>query len=116
MFFIGIFGIGPKEEQKPMNLTIENCLSPVLIRRYQQFHIFFIPLYRWRYEYFITCGSHKILSLKEEKGVRLWQGENIEVTYWDYRVIKEQEQCSHCGHVLERGYEFCPKCGMKIRS
>lgn len=116
MFFIGIFGIGPKEEQKPMDLVIENCTSPELIRRYQQFHAFFIPLHKWRFEYFISCGDHKILSLKKEKGERLWRGEDKEVTYWDYRVLIEQKMCPHCGHVLEDGYEFCPKCGMKINN
>ena len=116
MFFIGILGLGSKEEQKQLSRVIENCHNPMLIRRYQQFHVFFIPLYKWRFEYYISCGQHKVLELKEDKGERLWRGEDIEVTYWDYRVLKEEKRCTQCGHVLKPEYEFCPNCGMKIKS
>lgn len=114
MFFIGVFGIGPKEEEKNIEVEIEDCIQPVLIKRYQQFHFFFIPLFKWQEEYYIRCRSHKILKLKKESGSKCWTGECRNLTYWDYETIYEKKHCKHCGNEIDNTYEYCPKCGNKV--
>lgn len=115
MFFIGIFGIGNKEEEKKLNYDIENCLNPTIIKQYQMFHFFFIPIFKWNRKYFVKCDNSKLLELNDVVGTEVWNGIRNNVLYWDYKVVYEERKCSHCGALLNDEYDYCPKCGTKIK-
>jgi hypothetical protein len=64
MFFIGIFGIQDKDKYIGTCSNIE-CPSCGRLARYEihksyrYFHIFFIPIFRWNFRYFVKtscCG------------------------------------------------------------
>ena len=114
MFFIGILGIGSKEEEKKLKFEMENCINPTMIKQYQMFHFFFIPIFKWNRKYFIKCANYKVLELTDVAGREIWDGLRDEVSYWDYKVVYEEKRCLHCGTVLNNEYDYCPKCGTKI--
>lgn len=114
MLFIGIFGIGDKEEEKQLNFEIENCLNPILIQQCRMFHFFFVPIYKWNRKYFIKCDTSKLLELKEQKGYEVWNDSSKTVSCWDYEIVYEVRKCPNCWAVVKGEYVYCPKCGTKI--
>lgn len=61
MFFIGLFGVGAKAEPAGrIYAGCRCCHSPgplQLSRKYQYFHAFFLPLFRFHSQYFATCPA-----------------------------------------------------------
>lgn len=114
MFFVGVFGIGPREESKPLAQAVDGCPNPVLIRRCRQFHIFFISVYRWHVEYLIRCGHDKVMAVKADVGEKLWNGEETTVGYWDVKVLYEALTCPQCGREIAPGDRYCSQCGSRL--
>ena len=114
MIFIGIFGVGQKEDQKSLEIVVDDCQSPVLVRTCQHFHFFFVPLVRWGCQYAFICSDEKVLRLKDGVGESLWSGEKKHVSYWDYSIAFKQETCSHCGQPVEANHTYCPHCGNRV--
>ena len=129
MFFIGIFGIENKEKEVKIinNLTCKSCnrLSMArIIKHYEFFHFFFIPIFKWNEKYYVECGScKKIFSISKEKGKMIERGENIDITYWDSHEINNNyaydyninSVCKSCGKVVDSEYKYCPYCGHEIK-
>ncbi|MBS6501372.1 zinc-ribbon domain-containing protein [Clostridium tertium] len=129
MFFIGIFGIENKEKEVKIinNLTCKSCnrLSMArIIKHYEFFHFFFIPIFKWNEKYYVECGScKKIFSISKEKGKMIERGENIDITYWDLHEINNNyaydyninSVCKSCGKVVDSEYKYCPYCGHEIK-
>lgn len=126
MFFIGIFGIENKDK-KVKELTSLSCkkcngTTGELIKNYNYFHVFFIPIFKWDEKYYVTCNTCKSLFLiSKEKGKSIEQGKNIEVTYWDLQESYENyyqdyyyKVCGNCGNRIESKFKYCPHCGEKI--
>ena len=123
MFFIGIFGIENKEKEIKIinNLTCKSCNRLTIVRvikQYEFFHFFFIPIFKWNEKYYVECGSCKqIFSISKEKGKMIERGENIELTYWDLNEINNSygyninNICNNCGKVVDSQYRYCPYCG-----
>lgn len=127
MFFIGIFGIENKEKEIKIinNFTCKNCNRLTIgrvIKHYEFFHFFFIPIFKWNEKYYVECGSCKqIFSISKEKGKMIERGENIELTYWDSNEINNtygyniNNICNNCGKVVDSKYRYCPYCGHEIK-
>ncbi|MCY6959836.1 zinc ribbon domain-containing protein [Clostridium brassicae] len=130
MFFIGIFGVDNKQKEIKVlnNVHCRNCdkgLGGKLIKTFNFFHFFFIPLFRWNEKYYVLCSScNSIYEINKEKGKRIERGEDVEVTYWDLKPIETESnkedylvetRCKHCGEVVEPKFEYCPYCGTKIK-
>ena len=129
MFFIGIFGRENKEKEVKIinNLTCKSCnrLSMArIIKHYEFFHFFFIPIFKWNEKYYVECGScKKIFSISKEKGKVIERGENIDITYWDLHEINNNygydyninSVCKSCGKVVDSEYKYCPYCGHEIK-
>lgn len=129
MFFIGIFGIENKEKEIKVinNLTCKICnrLSMArVIKHYEFFHFFFIPIFKWNEKYYVECGScKKIFSISKEKGKMIERGENIDITYWDLNKVNNvygydyniNSVCKNCGKVVDSEYKYCPYCGREIK-
>ena len=113
-----------------------------LIKTYQCFRLFFIPLFKWQVKYYLkhSCGGQ--IEVNEEVALRILHGiistehlhmehEKVEDEYGQMQSNdkqmaygqKENQQpsqvndrcCSHCGKALETQFEYCPYCGMKRR-
>ncbi|WP_195262524.1 MULTISPECIES: zinc-ribbon domain-containing protein [unclassified Clostridium] len=129
MFFIGIFGIENKEKEIKIinNLTCKSCnrLSMArVIKQYEFFHFFFIPIFKWNEKYYVECEScKKIFSISKEKGKMIEKGENIDITYWDLNEVNStygydyniNSVCKSCGKVVDSEYKYCPYCGHEIK-
>lgn len=118
MFFIGILGIDnkSKEIKKLDYLNCSNCEQREymkLIKNYNYFHIFFIPIIKWKEEYYIQCsGCNSIYKISDEKGKEIEKGVNLTLSYWDLDEINtNQNICKNCGYVLDNNFTYCPYCG-----
>lgn len=131
MFFIGIFGVENKEKEIKVldKITCKKCQSTTsgrLIKSYNFFHIFFIPLFKWNESYYILCNNCRtVFLIPKEKGKAIEQGENIELTYWDMQEIHDEYSdsnsythgnkiCSSCGNEVNKDFKYCPYCGKMI--
>jgi len=129
MFFIGIFGIENKDKEikKLDNISCKRCnktISGRLIKNYDFFHFFFIPLFKWNEKYYVVCNQCKsVYTIPRDKGKAIEHDDKIEVTYWDLQEINTQyydnnyyneNRCANCGGELSENFKYCPHCGMKI--
>ena len=130
MFFIGIFGIRNKQKEIKFvdNIQCRNCdkgLGGKLIKTFNFFHFFFIPLFKWNEKYYIICsGCNSAYEIPKDKGKRAEKGEDIEITYWDLKPAEAiyyndnysaTYRCDHCRGIVESNFEYCPYCGTKIK-
>ena len=126
MLFIGIFGVESKEKEIKVlnNLSCKSCSDPStgrLIKSYNYFHFFFIPLIKWNEAYHVICNNcNTIFTIPKEKGKSIERGEEISITYWD---LKERENyygnynrkiCRSCNNDIDNNFKFCPYCGEKL--
>lgn len=117
MFFIGIFGTG--EDAKELRI-FHNIICPCcgrytqakLIMRYRYFHIFFIPLIKYRKEYLVlpACGCSEY-EADEAYAEELKTAESIDMNRLKLR--HRRNLCKKCLRELGYGFEFCPYCGEK---
>ena len=129
-FFIGIFGIQNKDKEIKYlnNISCSSCneeSDAKLIKTYNFFHFFFIPLFKWNEKYYVICGKcGTVFEIPKEKGKRIENGEDVEITYWDlkntgtgyyYDSYTVNNRCSYCGNMVEPHFQFCPYCGRKLR-
>ncbi len=131
MFFIGIFGIesGQKEIKILNNIPCKTCnvnTTGQLIKTFSLFQFFFIPIFKWNERYYIKCNRcSTIYEIPKEKGKKIENGENIDITYWDLNEIDNgysdnyynspKNICPSCGKPIEGDYKYCPYCGTKIK-
>ena len=129
MFFIGIFGIENKEKEIKIisNFICKSCnrvTNGRVIKFYEFFHFFFIPIFKWNEKYYVECEScKKVFSISKEKGKMIEREENIDLTYWDLNEVNNGYQdyynlnnvCNNCRKIVDSNYIYCPYCGNKIK-
>lgn len=129
MFFVGIFGIDTKEKQvKDVDniycRTCDNKTKGVLIKTYEYFHFFFIPIFRWNERFYVICKRcNSIYEISKEKGKDIEKGIIKDISENDMTLIKEgqvygkkalKRTCPNCGREIEGDYKYCPYCGSKL--
>lgn len=126
MFFIGIFGIEEKHKEirNIQNVVCKGCQRMTtyqLIEKYNFFHFFFIPIFKWNYRYYLKCRSCTVVfEIPKELGERLKLGENPVINDMDLNPVfrgenyKTRIRCSNCGSEMEMGFQYCPHCGYKL--
>lgn len=133
MFFIGVFGIEQKEKKinRVENITCKCCnrtISGELIKSYQFFHFFFIPIFKWSERFYLICNNcNMIYTIPLEKGKKIETGEDSSITYWDlneagynhYRDNNNNEYstktiCKRCGEEINESFKYCPNCGGRV--
>ena len=104
------------------NLTCKKCLQNVtgkLIKEYDYFHFFFIPIFKWHEEYYLLCENcNRVFKVSEEKGKSIENGNDINIDYWDLKEegnIYGDNICQNCGRKVDPQYSYCPYCGNKIK-
>jgi len=125
MFFFGIMGIDTKikEVMDIHNITCKHCGRMGmynLVKKYNYFHFFFIPIFRWGVEYNLVSRCCKsVFSLSKEKGKRLENGID---TFLDNKELKDKYNggtqsrgnCPQCGNNVNPTFDYCPYCGKKL--
>lgn len=123
MFFIGIFGIESKEKKiKDLhNIFCKACNREEpgqLIKTYNYFHFFFLPIFKWSESYYVLCSNCSTLyEISKEKGKSIERGEDYSLTYWDLREINRGNSikvCKYCNQKVEDNFLFCPYCGERL--
>ncbi|SEF39839.1 zinc-ribbon family protein [Caloramator fervidus] len=123
MFFIGIFGIEPKEEEVKdiNNIICKKCgriSSYKLIKQYNVFHFFFIPIYKWNKKYYlISRCCETIFEISTEYGQRLEKEDDIVINDYELHEITFNywyKKCPNCLREVDVSYNYCPYCGEKI--
>ncbi len=130
MFFIGIFGIENKEKiiRNISKLYCKGCNDYVLgrvIKKYDFFHFFFIPLFKWNEKYYVMYDNcNHIYSISREKGKSIESDKEVEISYWDLKDLEGynyeegigfRNRCMNCGREVEIIYIYCPYCGQKLK-
>ncbi|MFR9239196.1 MAG: zinc ribbon domain-containing protein [Clostridium baratii] len=130
MFFIGIFGIesGQKEIKLLDNISCKTCnikTTGKLIKTFTMFQFFFIPIFKWNEEYYVKCNRcNTIYEIPKEKGKRIENGEELDITYWDLKEVGNSSNdyyyapkniCPSCGKTIEGDFKYCPYCGREIK-
>lgn len=129
MFFIGIFGIENKDKEIKIidNINCKRCNKIIrgkLIKNYNFFHFFFIPLFKWNESYYIVCNEcNSVYTISKEKGKSIENDDNIQISYWDLQEVNNEynnngdygiNKCKNCGEEVESRFKYCPHCGSKI--
>lgn len=126
MFFIGIFGV---EERKKSIKFIQNIIckacgnmsSYELIKVYEVFHFFFIPIFKWNKRYYVVsrcCNSVFQIPLEIGEGLEEGKEINIEDSYLKeiYNQYNSGEIiCCNCRNVVDSSFQYCPHCGSKLK-
>lgn len=115
-----IMGMNTQQKSiKELTLICEHCGAYghfTLYATYQQFSLFFIPLFKWGYQYYVTsscCGS--VYSIDSEVAKQIQRGERDSFTYEDLTLQNEGSyRCPNCHSLLERKSAFCPNCGANL--
>lgn len=122
MFFIGLFGTNFKVAQSGYaNAGKCPCCQsdkPLHIaRRYNYFHAFFIPLFKFGSHYFATCPNcASVFEAADSLGERAGK-EGITDAYPDeLKLIQNnyRRSCPNCGRVVDSDDRFCRNCGHQV--
>ncbi|AVQ45219.1 MULTISPECIES: zinc ribbon domain-containing protein [Clostridium] len=126
MFFFGIFGINTKQEEIEdfENLVCKKCgiLSRyTVIKTYNVFHFFFIPLIKWGEKYYLKsrcCNTIYAISkenLDRVKVERSFNNIDLEEIYTESSSDNNDTMiCSNCGRAINCSFKYCPHCGEKL--
>ncbi|AOR23591.1 zinc ribbon domain-containing protein [Clostridium taeniosporum] len=128
MFFIGVFGIENKDKEikNLENIICEKCNENVtakLIKNFDFFHFFFIPILKWNESYYLICNKcNTIYEISNEKGKAIEKNEDVSISYWDLQKSRNQysinnyaiNKCPYCDEKLENNFNYCPHCGKEI--
>lgn len=126
MFFIGIFGIETKQKEirDVQNMICKACGSMTslrLIKTYNYFHFFFIPLFRWGTRYFlISRCCNAMFEISKELGAELEGGRDVPLGDDDLRPVYGNYGCDYltcpgCRKPVDESFMYCPYCGTKIK-
>jgi hypothetical protein len=126
MFFIGIFGVETKEKELNdiQNIVCKACgsmSSYKFIKTYNQFHFFFIPLYKWGIKYYlISRCCRSTFEIPLVIGREIEEGRNVEIHEEDLININTYNGsnsmlCPSCKNYIEPHYKYCPHCGTNMK-
>lgn len=91
--------------------TCEQMGEIELIKAYDCFRLFFIPLFKWHIKYYLrhSCGAK--VEISEEIAMHIMTEQvDLETMYFSHKAA-ESLVCNHCGNTLQSDFEYCPYCG-----
>ena len=132
MFFIGGITQGQKQLQFNQLVVCGQCGAYgryQVFMTYMCFSFFFIPIFKWGRRYYVQMSCcQSIYELDAEVGRRIARGESLEIQQSDLTLIKSgktrsewnetwgsKKSCAGCGYETTENFEYCPKCGQRLR-
>lgn len=84
---------------------------------YQQFTLFFLPLFRFGKRYFISCpGCGAVYEISREEGKRVERdpGTVVDPNRIHRVAGRSARFCPNCGSQVNPDSRYCPYCGAKM--
>jgi NADH pyrophosphatase NudC (nudix superfamily) len=92
-----------------------------VIKTYNVFHFFFIPLIKWGEKYYLKsrcCNTIYAISkenLDRVKVERSFNNIHLEEIYTESSSDNNDTMiCSNCGRAINCSFKYCPHCGEKL--
>ena len=122
MFFIIAITQGKKNISSSIGLFCPVCKKYSrcqVFAAYSCLSIFFIPVFRWNKQYYVTTACCETLyQLNPDVGKALEKGRITEIKEQELTVLKQgtggrrrKRICPGCGYQTFEAFDFCPKCG-----
>ena len=73
-------------------------------------HLFFIPTFRFRSQFLLTCPQcASVMQLDTQLGKGLQNGRPVRPAYGELRILQDNfaGRCPQCGGLLIPGHQFC---------
>lgn len=123
MLFIGGISNGEKKLDYVQNIICPRCGSfgrMEVYMTYMYFSFFFIPIFKWNKKYFVkTTCCNSIYILDNDLGAKISRGDCTSISEHDLELANYNQpsinKCSICGHICDNDFEYCPKCGNKLK-
>ncbi|WP_125154057.1 zinc ribbon domain-containing protein [Clostridium rectalis] len=123
MFFIGILGI---EDRRKTVKVIQNSVckacnrlsSYELIKENTVFHLFFIPIFKWNKRYYLVsrcCNSIFQIPIEIGEEIENSKRQTIQDDDLEDVHINSSEVCINCGLNIEKSFQYCPRCGSRLK-
>lgn len=122
MFFIMGITEGRKKFEQLVSIVCPYCGNAgkaVVYMTYTCLSLFFIPFFKWNKKYYVEmecCRSLYILN--EERGKEIAKGKDVIISSSDLTPVNNgyyENRCPNCGTIVDRGFDYCPRCGKKLR-
>ncbi|MCD8036758.1 MAG: zinc ribbon domain-containing protein [Clostridiales bacterium] len=122
MFFIMGITEGRKRFDQLLSIICPHCGAAsraVVYMTYTCLSLFFIPTFKWNKRYFVEMDCcDTVYILNEEKGKEIAAGKDVVITASDLTEMNSgyyEKRCPDCGTVVDRSFEYCPRCGRKLK-
>lgn len=121
---------------KAVNVTVFVTFTQLLL--------FFIPTFKWNKHYFVQLPNGEVYELNPEVGKQVARGIDVEIKESDlytsgssnyyssggftgsikdfffgdsssYQDTSDVYNCPHCGYPIVDDFDFCPKCGKRLK-
>ncbi len=121
MFFMMGITEGHKELDFHQPVVCPGCGaygSYSVFMTYMVLSLFFIPVLKWKRQYFVRtscCG--RLYRLEPEVGKRVAEGQQVEIRPGQLEPMEGcygQRRCGNCGYTTAEDFEYCPKCGQRF--
>lgn len=113
-FLIGIIAGGSDLGQRRCTTPCCGPVNAYLSYTFQQFTLFFIPLFRFGKQYFLTCPQcGAIYTLTKDEGKRLEKDADAQADPACMHLVRQihHSHCPRCGAPVEANSRYCPQCG-----
>ncbi len=121
MFFMIGIAEGRKQFEQLISIICPHCgnaSKAIVYMTYTYMSLFFIPIFKWNKEYYVEMPCcNTVYSLNEEKGKEIASGKDVVITSADLQEINYgyyEKRCCECGAVVDRSFDYCPRCGKKL--
>ena len=90
------------------------CMGDVeLIKTYHCFRLFFIPIFKWKVQYYLKPSCGQEVTVSEEIALGILYGKiSVDQIRIEHR-LSNPNLCPHCGKTLENDFGYCPYCGRR---
>lgn len=87
---------------------------------FTQLLLFFIPTFKWNKHYYVQLPNGEVYELNAEVGRQIARGQDVEIRESDLYASSaahyyDEPVCPHCGYPIVEDFDFCPKCGKRLR-
>ncbi len=84
---------------------------------FQQFTLFFIPIFRFGKQYFVTClNCGTVYEMTKAEGQRIARDYSAEINPEQLFVVQgtSRKTCPGCNSAIDPNARYCPNCGTRL--